>query len=205
MVYTTAARVKEDARITFDQLGFANDAAYVTYITDTLIPAIESVIDTFVGHDFNVGAGTFTLDGTGKETLHITRHGLVGALPPHLLPLPLRGVTVVTIDGATATIADIKVYNSFLVYDCGIFCEGRQNVVVTATWGYAAVPTDVAFVATQACANALRNMLKRWIAPQEITRIIMGGRSTGGMRGFYAEDVTLTESLKDVLRQYKFF
>jgi len=80
-------------------------------------------------------------------------------------------------------------------------------------WGYGTinggtlfnvVPDDVKYVTCQICANALRNMLKRWIAPQEITRIIMGGRSTGGMRGFYAEDIALTEGLKARLDRYRF-
>jgi len=212
MSYITASEVKTIARITYDQIGFATDATYTTFLTDELIPHAQDLIDNHVGHDFLLTSGTIRLDGSGKEAQHVNRFGLVitagGTSYPQLLPLPLISVTGVTVDNVALTAGAFQVYKTYLTYEDNYFERGRQNVDIAATWGYGTVsgdvPDDIKYIAGQVCANALRNMLKRWIAPQEITRIIMGGRSGGGMRGFYAEDIELTDGLKARLDRYRF-
>lgn len=210
MSYISEAQVRTESRITYDQLGFVSDAAYGSYITNDLIPRTQDLIDHYVGHDFNSTAGTIVLDGSGKETQHISRMGLVndGAtgnfIPPRLLPVPLISITYVSIDSGANISGSCQVYDSYITYEDNCFDVGRQNIEIRATWGYGTIPYDVQYVTAQVCSNALRNMLKRWIAPQEITRIIMGGRSTGGMRGFYAEDIALTDGMKERLDRYRF-
>lgn len=212
MSYITAAEVKTIARITYDQIGLATDAAYTTFLTNELIPHATDLIDNHVGHDFLLTTGTIRLDGSGKETQHVNRFGsvIVGGTTsyPQLLPLPLTFVGTIVIDGVTQTLANFQIYKTYVTHENNYFASGRQNVDLVATWGYGTVsgdvPEDIKYITGQVCANALRNMLKRWIAPQEITRIIMGGRSTGGMRGFYAEDISLTDGLKERLNRYRF-
>jgi len=217
MSYVTATEVKAVAMISYDQIGLATDAAYSTFLTNTLIPQSQDLIDNYVGHDFSFVKGTIRLDGSGKETQHVNRFGVVftggSTFYPQLLPLPLVFVGTIVIDTVTQTLANFQIYKTYVTHKNNYFTKGRQNVDLVAMWGYGTinggtlfnvVPDDVKYVMGQVCANALRNMLKRWLAPQEITRIIMGGRSMGGMRGFYSEDIALTEGLKARLDRYRF-
>ncbi len=201
MVYTVVARVKEFSAITFDQLNFGNDAAYVTFITDILIPKVEAVVDSYVGHDFNDTTATLTLDGSGKEALHINRIGLVGTDPPHLLPLPLISLTSVTIDGGGDVSASCQIYDTYIRYFNNFFNFGRQNVIIEARYGYAAVPADIQYITDTICANILRGMLKRWLAPDIITRAVM---ASGSLTAFHAEDMVLTPLLKSMLNRYRY-
>ena len=211
MSYITAAEVKEVAMITHDQIGLATDAAYSTFLTNTLIPEAQDLIDNHVGHNFLLTSGTIRLDGSGKEIQHVNRFGctIIGGSTfyPQLLPLPLVFVGTIVIDGATQTLTDFQIYKTYVAHENNYFASGRQNVDLVATWGYGTisgdVPNDVKYITGQVCANALRNMLKRWIAPQEITRIIMGGR-TAGITGLFAEDIALTNGLKVRLDRYRF-
>lgn len=202
MVYTVVARVKEFAAITWDQLSFANDAAYETFITDILIPKVEELIDDYVGHDFNDhNTGTLTLDGSGKEWLSINRVGLVDGVPPHLLPLPLISVTSIVVDSGADISANCQVYDSYLRYYNNVFCSGRQNVVVVARYGYTSVPNSVQYVTDQVCANVLRGILKRWLAPNIITKAVM---ASGRLTTYYAEDLELTPNLKAMLDRFRY-
>jgi len=172
MSYCSADDVRWFSRILYDQLGFASDAAYGTFLSGTLIPKAKDLIDSYVGHGFELTGGTFILDGSGKEVLHINRRGLVNPVvtrsvarairPPHLMPVPLINVTYVAIDGVSRTpITDFKCYDAFIAYENNCFNCGRQNVEVRGTWGYAAYPWDVQNVAMGICTNVLRGMLKR--------------------------------------------
>lgn len=202
MSYTGVASVKHFAAITYDQLNFANDILYDAFIEFTLIPKVEALIDSYVGHDFfDHNTVTLTLDGSGKTVLHINRVGLVGTDPPHLLPLPLISVTSVTIDGGASVSANCQIYDTYIRYCNGLFCAGCQNVVVEARYGYRAVPTDIQYVTDQTCANVLRGMLKRWLAPDIITKAVM---ERGSLTAFYAEDVALTPNLKAILNRYRY-
>ena len=202
MSYTSPANVKHFAAINYDQLNFATNLLYGAFIEFTLIPKIEALIDSYVGHDFfDHNTVTLTLDGSGKEALHINRIGLVGADPPHLLPLPLISVTSVTIDGGANVSASCQVYDTYIRYWNNCFNFGRQNVVIEARYGYRSVPTDVQYVTDQTCANILRGMLKRWLAPDVITKAVM---ESGSLTAYYAEDVDLTPNLKARLDRYRY-
>lgn len=202
MVYTVVARVKEFSAITFDQLNFATDLLYVAFIEDVLIPKVEAIVDDYVGHDFNDhNTGTLTLDGSGKESLPINRVSLVDGVPPHLLPLPLISVTSVSVDGGADISTSCQIYDSYLRYFNNVFCVGRQNVVVVARYGYTSVPSAVQYVTDTICANILRGMLKRWLAPDIITRAVMAG---GSLTAFHAEDMVLTPLLKSMLSRFRY-
>ncbi len=88
--------------IQYQQLGFATAATYYNWIYGTLIFKAQDVVDNYAGHNFKANDGTITLDGGGKEALHINRIGLVDGSPPTLLPLPLRDITSVVIDSAAS-------------------------------------------------------------------------------------------------------
>jgi len=211
MSYCGTYDVKWFTRITYDQLGFASDAEYGNWILGTLIPKAKDLIDSYVGHDFEITGGTIILDGSGKETLHINRRGLVnpvvvagttyGLRPPHLLPVPLINITYVAIDSVSRTVTDFQCYDAFVTYEDNCFECGRQNVEIRGTWGYGTYPNDVRNVAMGICSNVLRGMLKRYLAPDIITRAIM---TKGALTAYYAEDLELTPDLKMILDRYRF-
>jgi len=186
-------------------------ADYDAWISGTLIPKAKELIDSYVGHDFELTGGTIILDGSGKETLHINRRGLVnpvtvagtayGLRPPHLLPVPLINITYVAIDSVSHTVTDFQVYDSFITYEDSCFYSGRQNVEIRGTWGYGTYPQDIRDVAMAICTNIIRGQLKRYLAPDILTKAIMAG---GGLTAFYAEDTELTPELRSILDRYRF-
>lgn len=210
MSYCSLDDVKIFSRVLYDQLGMTT-GAYDAWISGTLIPKAKELIDSYVGHDFELTGGTIILDGSGKETLHINRRGLVnpvtvagtayGLRPAHLLPVPLITVTYVSIDSAASVSASCQVYDAFITYEDNCFTCGRQNVEIRGTWGYGTYPNDIRNVAMGICTNIIRGQLKRWLAPDIITKAIM---SKGGLTAYYAEDLELTNDLKLILDRYRF-
>ena len=74
-------------------------------------------------------------------------------------------------------------------------------MIIEARYGYRSVPTDVQYVTDQTCANILRGMLKRWLAPDIITRAVMAG---GSLTAYNAEDLDLSLNLKAILDRYRY-
>ena len=211
MSYCSLDDVKVFSRVLYDQLGMLT-ADYDAWISGTLIPKAKELIDSYVGHDFELTGGTIILDGSGKETLHINRRGLVnpvtvagtayGLRPPHLLPVPLITITYVAIDSVARTpVTDFKAYDAFVAYENNCFDCGRQNVEIHGTWGYGTYPNDIRNVAMSICTNIIRGQLKRWLAPDIITKVVMSG---GALTAYYAEDLELTPDLKLILDRYRF-
>ena len=149
MAYTTAAKVKAWSEIT------AVDNTADGDLTTKWIPRAERIINAFTQNDFNLGTEkTIKIDGSGG-----TRQGL----PERLVSLTQLRFLVVD-DGSVITasevILDVHNYNWFLLggsnlhrphrvgkkhrlEDAIIFPEGRENIEITGTFGYAAVPQDV--------------------------------------------------------------
>ncbi|GAG32814.1 unnamed protein product, partial [marine sediment metagenome] len=99
-----------------------------------------------------------------------------------------------------ATIADIKVYPRFLVYDKNRFSKGRQNVEIVGTWGFTSVPDDIRHVTAQISANVLTEMLRMQRIPDLITPVVEGGGSLGVL---FRSPRVLTKNEKDILRRYR--
>lgn len=208
VLYCSTIDVNLFSRITYDQLGFTNLGEYGDWIQGTLIPKCMSMVDSYCRHNFLDNTGTITLDGSGKETQHITPSAIVTKWPDaypefpcHLMPVPLMRVTSVSIDDVAQTLSNFQTYSSYVTYEDNVFCKGRQNVEIIARYGYGTVPHDIQYVTAHLCANTLRSMLKRYIAPDIITKAIM---QRGALTTYYAEDAALTPPLKDILDKYKY-
>lgn len=52
--WITADDVKDYSKVTFDMLGYANDDAFVTFLTDKIIPRVQGHINAFCRRDFDV-------------------------------------------------------------------------------------------------------------------------------------------------------
>ena len=187
--------------IDYKQLGFGSEVTYNNWLDGTLICKAQDFIDNYVGHNFKANDGTITLDGGGKEALHINRIGLVDGFPPTLMPVPLRAITSVVIDGGATVHTSCQVYDAFLTYDRNLFCHGKQNVVIKATWGYAFVPHDIQYVTAQLCMNAVREAIRSRMLPDKVTPILEGGGNIGVM---FRSPKILTINEKEILDRYRY-
>ena len=216
--YCDSTDVTIFSQINYKQVNFASDAAYLAWITGTLILKAQDMIDNYVGHNFYENYGTIRQDGSGKEVEHINPHGLTvfsnqlttdatGALKPNnLLPLPLMAVTGITIDSTAQTVTDFQIYESYVAYDSNRFNKGRQNVDIIGTWGYGTYPHDIQYVTAQLCANALREMIRSEMMPDLITPILESGQgSVGGLSALFRSPRVLTQNEKDILNKYKYY
>ena len=187
--------------IQYQQLGFTSLAIYNNWVLGTLIPIAQDFVDNHVGHNFSDNSGTIILDGGGREHLNISRVGLVNGLPPLLLPLPLTDITSVTINSGANVSASIKMYDTYIRYDCNNFCMGNQNVTIIADWGYATVPDDIAYVTAQLCVNVLREAIRTRMVPDLITTIMEGAGAIGAiMRSPRA----CTVNEKEIMDKYRY-
>jgi hypothetical protein len=153
------------------------------------LDAACDTVRTFTEQEFNSATGTFTLDGTGTDCL--------------LLPqLPVSAAGTVTVDGTVVTDYVLNgngmlfrgsVSAEGAAYSRSTWPEGRQNVVITADYGYAAadLPRDVRMVALSLASR----LVVQGVAVEE---------SIGGVSVKYAGpamDLTRTEQM--VLRKYR--
>ena len=194
-VYYTGGNIK------YQQLGFASLGVYNNWVLGTLIPIAQDFVDNHVGHDFNDNSGTILLDGGGRNHLNISRIGLVNALPPLLLPLPLKAITTVKIDSGADVSADIKMYDTFIRHDCNHFCVGNQNVEIVGEWGYDAVPDDIAYVTAQLCVNVLREAIRTRMVPDLITTIMEG---SGAIGAIMRSPRACTVNEKEIMDKYRY-
>ena len=199
--YCSTIDVNYLSQIAFQQLGMATQSELNNWLAGTLIPIAQVFVNKYCNHNFGSNTGTIICDGNGKESLHIPPSCLLNGAPAELLPLPLISVSQVSIDGTVGTITDFKIYKTFLAYECGIFCDGRQNVEIVAVYGYNVVPEDIKYVTAQLCANALTEMVRKRMLPDLITPILEGGGDVGIL---FRSPKVLTENEKAILWQYIF-
>ena len=188
--------------IKYQQLGFGTVATFNAWITGTLIPKAMDMIDNYTGRNWkNNTDGTIDLDGNGKEVLPLSRAGKINGLPGSLLPVPLLTVTSVTIDGGANISADIEWYDSYIAYECGNFCKGRQNIRILGSWGNTAVPHDIQAVTAQICVNFMAEAIRMRMLPDLLTTTMEG---SGNIAGLMMAPKVLTVSEKEVLDRYRF-
>jgi len=187
--------------IRYQQLGFASEATFNAWMDGTLIPKAQDMMDNYTGRNWKNNSGTIDLDGNGKEVLPLSRAGHIDGLPGSLLPVPLLSVTSVTIDGGANIAADVEWYDSYIAYECGNFCKGRQNIRIIGTWGNSAVPHDIQAVTAQICVNFMAEAIRMRMLPDILTTVMEGG---GNIAALMRAPKVLTVSEKEVLDRYRF-
>ena len=196
------------SQINFEQLDFENLTVYGNWIGGTLIPKCMDFVDNYCRHNFQDNTGTIYVDGRSRETVHVTSVGVVSKWPDGypefpigLLPVPLMEVTAICIDGVAQTLSDFRTYNTHVAHVCGVFCEGRQNVVITARFGYGTIPHDVQYVTAQLCAHVLADMVRMRKMPDLITPVLEGG---GNLNMLFRSPKVLTSNEKEILNKYRY-
>ena len=207
--YANAEEVRFFAQIQFDQVGFENEADYDSFLNDILIPKAMDFVNNYCRHNFQDNVGTIYVDGRSRETVHLTSAGVVTQWPDGypefpigLMPVPLMEVTAITIDTVVQNLADFRTYNTHVAYRYGgAFCEGRQNVVIAARFGYGTIPHDIQYVTAQLCSNVLADMVRRKMLPELITPALEGG---GNLNLLFRSPMVLTENEKSFLNKYRY-
>ena len=187
--------------IKYQQLGFASEAIFNAWMDGTLIPKAQDMMDNYAGRNWRLNSGTIELDGNGKEALPLSRAGHIYGLPGSLLPVPLLSVTSVKIDSGANIATSIKFYDSYIAYDCGHFCVGRQNIEIVGTWGNSVVPHDIQAVTAQICVNFMTEAIRMRMLPDLLTTTMEG---SGNIAGLMRAPKVLTVSEKEVLDRYRF-
>lgn len=195
MVYTTPTVVKILSQITADQLdNIADDTALNNFLSGTLIPKAQELIDYYCNHSFELRLVDYYLDGSGKSTLF---------LPPEYCPPVMFGT--ITVDGVAVTITDIHLSEQFIQWATGSFnASNPKGVHLIGSAGYETIPSDIQFVTDQLCSNTLLDMVRRKMAPDLFAEIIRAGPETGGGgRNLLAAPWVFTKDLKQMLEPHR--
>jgi len=206
--YTTAVDVKAYAKITYSDLGLADDTAYTTFI-DPLIAIVEKIIDDHCGVPstfFKASGLTITdeyHDGDGGDELWVKYRPIVSVTT---LSRNKAGLTAEA-DWEELTAGPGADTHYLLYAEKGyVYIYGRRpgvghkNIKITYVGGYATVPGPVAHVCKELVSNILRGVLKRKLDPQNVTAVLMEG---GDVRALFAEDVALSKEHKRLLVAYR--
>lgn len=207
-LYCSTLDVSILGQVEWQQLGFATLADFNNWVHGTLIYKAMDFVDNYCRHNFLDNLGTIYVDGRGRETVHLTSAGVVTQWPDAypefpigLLPVPLMEVTAISIDGVAQTLANFFTYNTHIAYENNIFCEGRQNVRITARFGYGTVPHDIQYVTAELCSNILADMIRRRSLGDLITPVLEGG---GNLNMLFRSPKVLTANEKEILNKYRY-
>ena len=193
MAYCTADDVKKYSQITYNQLGFTDDTTFQAYLTNTLIPRAQKLMDEYCGRDFTEHASqTEYLDGNAKLIIYPAHSPIISvtSLSKNSDYFGKGSWTVQSTD-------DYQIYDDYIVDENG-FDEGYKNWKLVYTYGYATVPTTV----TEVCARAVANMLHFEIM-NKLGTIITATGPFGEYKVAIPDRIVLTDELKRELDAYR--
>ena len=167
MVYCTKDDVKAYSKITYSDLGYANDTAFDTFL-DALISLAQGIINSHC----SVPSGFFDPGGLSfTNQLYDYRHPWID-----FRYYPVLSVSKVeyndqgygtTANWVTVTEPDYIINKGtgqlMLVEDTPAIVE--QSVRVSYTAGYSSAPDVIKQVAIQLCSNILHEILQRKLSP----------------------------------------
>ena len=164
--YTTAADVRDYCKITYEDLGFADEATYTAFI-EGLINIAERIIDDYCGVPsmfFKAGGLTFTEDLYDFRCSLSLRHKPIISIEKVEVNTAGYGQTPSWVQLETKEyIADLQ---AGIIHFISKFpATELQSVRVTYTAGFTETPQTVGYVAIQFCSNVLHAILQRKISP----------------------------------------
>ena len=166
-MYLSKTEIKENSKITFTDLGYANDTVFDTFL-DTLIVLADGIIDNYC----RVPAGFFEAAGLAlsSELLDFCYPWL------SLRYFPVLSVSKVEYNSSgygqaaswvTITEPDymVKLPEGLIMLVNKTPAVIENSVRVSYTAGYSTVPSAIKQVAIQLCCNAVHVILQRKINP----------------------------------------
>ena len=185
--YASAQDVKDFCKITYVDLGLANDAAYTTLI-EALISIVERIIEDFCGVPstfFKTGGLSISNeydDSDGSSNLWLKYRPVISItkLEYNEKPLTETASWVELLEGPGTGKNYMLYAEKGLIY---IYQEapgeGYRNIRVTYVTGYTAVPGPVAQACKELVSEWIRKILKNKLTPQEISQSITQGIAPG--------------------------
>jgi len=167
MPYTTASEVKKRALVKWDSLNyvtnpptpFADEAAFDTWLTNTVIPETEKLINEFCRRpDFSKHENEVEyFDGDGFRKFVV------------LSKKPVMAVSKLEFkkdDGTwdQKSSSYYKVQGDRIVYRT-VLPEGFQNIRVTYSWGFTEIPADVTYTAAEMAARFVQKRVVYKMGP----------------------------------------
>jgi hypothetical protein len=179
--YCTSDDVKSFSQISYTDLGFANDSAFVTFLT-ALITYAGSVIDEFCRVPegfFNSGGYSVSAEMYDYKFPYTTLYVFpLYRLPPVSLRYqPVLSVSKVEYNTQGYGLSPnwVEIVLPGYIFDpiaCTITivlkmpAMAQLSIRVTYTAGYSTVPDVVKYTCAQLCANILHEILQRKLSPQ---------------------------------------
>ena len=167
MPYTIASEVKKRALVKWDSLNyvtnpptpFADEAAFDTWLTNTVIPETEKLINEFCRRpDFSKHENEVEyFDGDGFRKFVV------------LSKKPVMAVSKLEFkkdDGTwdQKSSSYYKVQGDRIVYRT-VLPEGFQNIRVTYSWGFTEIPADVTYTAVEMAARFVQKRVVYKMGP----------------------------------------
>jgi len=167
MPYTIASEVKKRALVKWDSLNyvtnpptpFADEAAFDTWLTNTVIPETEKLINEFCRRpDFSKHENEVEyFDGDGFRKFVV------------LSKKPVMAVSKLEFkkdDGTwdQKSSSYYKVQGDRIVYRT-VLPEGFQNIRVTYSWGFTEIPADVTYTAAEMAARFVQKRVVYKMGP----------------------------------------
>jgi len=195
MGYCTAADVSKGSQITYDQFienTFANQIALESWITSTVIPWAQVLIDDFCGRDFTKHSSqTEYLDGTGKDRI-FPAHSPILAVSSLSRNSDYLGKGSWTAESTS----DYQAYDAYIILRAG-FNEGYKNYKLIYDYGYESVPSTVANVCIEICTKILQYMVINKMGP-----LLPSGGPFGTIKQIIPEREIFPDTLKKLLASY---
>lgn len=186
-------------QIAHSQLKGFDEASFLQYIQNKIIPEAEGFIDSFCGHGFGTPSlGTLRLDGNGKSVLFLPRSF-------H----PAIGFTTATVDGVDVS-SNLKTYDRYIKLTSGNFTKGEQNVVLYGSYGYLnglgtpIIPPAIQGVCAELCANVITQLHRRRMLPDIMLNMIEKQPQSSGanFQSLFSSPKILTPDLQEILAEY---
>jgi hypothetical protein len=164
------------------------------------IEAAEKIVDQETGRDFTpIAEGAVAeerlFDGNGLDTLRLP---------------PFKDVEAVKLYGATSTEIDADQYITYpavgtqkdrVVLKYLKFPQGKQNIAITAVWGYVDVPKDIKLATTVIVAGIIN---EAWESSSEISSLSIGAYSVSYKTREQLNDFHKIQDIFDRNRRYTF-
>lgn len=168
--------------------------------TRALLHATRQAVDTEAGRDFwHHSTRHIAIDGTGTKVLSLSGAGIA----------PPAEVEAVAINGQQIDSSQWRYYQSahslklIPTATVGAFTAGVQNVTITAAWGYATPPADIALAqAKLTCAQLISELSAEM---QAVTALSIGDYSVHyNSAGRYGADIArLVCQAREIIRRYR--
>jgi len=192
--YGTTATVKTLCGLEYGDLGFANDAAFDTFLA-SLNAAVSERINTHCSHDFDLHEDEeVTLRGTNSDVLNLPYRPIVtiNSITIRSSSMEVGTGTVISSDDYRILPVPRVARNSGAIEHLFRIWYKTDIIVVDYDWGYSAVPADVSQVAEQLMLARLQRLARKY-SSGDVKSVSIGGYSVSYGQDYDDEEKILAQ------------